>query len=229
MNDFDRCNFCKPNSPSLWKWNVAFLIFSLVLVVMTATKVSNGFDEAVFRFLGTVKDSALGAGWIIEVARDITALGSVTVLIAITLIVLGYMLMHKNVYAASFLASSAFGAIIVSHTLKKLFERARPGTDLHLTQVFTSSFPSAHAMDAASVYTALALVLAGVQHQRHSRRFTLYVAATMIFVIGFSRIYLGVHWPVDVMAGWSAGIVWTLSCYMLACHWARKQNLGTVK
>jgi undecaprenyl-diphosphatase len=122
------------------------------------------------------------------------------------------MLGHRK--AALHVVVAAAGGIVLGMGLKIPFDRARPDLLLHQSQVFTRSFPSAHAAVSAAVLLTLAAMIA-----RHARRldrqvFILTTAAAIIMLIGVSRIYLGVHWPSDIVAGWALGTAWACSCWL---------------
>lgn len=101
------------------------------------------------------------------------------------------------------------------------FDRPRPDLVMHATTVYTSSFPSAHAMVSASVYLTLGVLLARIHHNRMLKAFIIMASVFLTVIIGISRIYLGVHWPTDILAGWAAGVIWAIAC----CYLARQ--LGT--
>jgi undecaprenyl-diphosphatase len=100
--------------------------------------------------------------------------------------------------------------------LKSLFDRQRPGLIPHDMALYTSSFPSQHSMMAAIVYLTLAALLARTEPTRALRVYLLLLAVALSVGIGFSRVYLGVHWPSDVLAGWSAGAAWAIFCWLIA-------------
>lgn len=181
---------------------------------------SKSFDTAILLGLRNPADLSdpIGPGWMDEVARDLTALGSMTVLIGLTLATAGYLwLARKRGSAASILASVG-GGIAVSMLFKGAFDRPRPDLVPHATQVYTASFPSGHAMLAAVTYLTLAAMLARVQPTRGLKIYLFAVATLVTVLVGISRVYLGVHWPTDVLAGWVAGAAWALA-WWLAVWW----------
>ncbi|MCS6927187.1 MAG: phosphatase PAP2 family protein [Candidatus Binatia bacterium] len=176
------------------------------------------FDQWVMRQLRQAEDPSvpLGPPWLIEAAREITALGGVAVLCLIVAAVAGYLLQQRAYGAMWLVLTAAVGGTGLSFALKHLFGRERPDMILHLVMVHSSSFPSGHAMLSAVVYLTLGALLAQVARQRTSQIYFLAVALVLTFLIGLSRIYLGVHYPTDVLAGWAVGLAWALLCWLVA-------------
>jgi undecaprenyl-diphosphatase len=170
------------------------------------------FDDRAIRFVG---DHA-GPQWLQETGRDITALGGFTVLILVTAAVTGFLLLKRKDRAAAFLLGATIGGIIVSGTLKHFVDRPRPELVAHRSYVYTTSFPSGHSMLSAVVYLTLGSLLARYTKNRKLRLYFLFVALTLVFLVGISRVYMAVHWPTDVLAGWTAGCVWALLCWTVA-------------
>ena len=100
--------------------------------------------------------------------------------------------------------------------LKLGFARPRPELVSHLVNVNSFSFPSGHATMATITYLTLGVLLARVQKRRHMKLYLLAVASILALLVGFTRVYLGVHWPTDVIAGWCVGTAWALGCWLLA-------------
>jgi undecaprenyl-diphosphatase len=147
---------------------------------------------------------------------DITSLGGTTVVTLITLAVLGYLLFDGKRAAALLVLISVAGGAALSSVLKLGFDRPRPDLVAHLVEVQTLSFPSGHAMVSAVIYLTLGALLAQVQAHNHLRAYILSVAVILTLLIGISRVYLGVHWPTDVVAGWCAGAAWAIGCWVIA-------------
>lgn len=176
------------------------------------------FDEAVLLSLRTADDvtDPIGPGWFEEMARDITGLGGFGVLALLTLAATGYLLLHRKGHTALYLVLAIGSGILISTLLKNLFDRPRPDLVPHAQVVYTSSFPSGHSMMSAVVFFTLGALLAGVQADLRLRAYLLFVAALLALLVGASRVYLGVHWPTDVLAGWTAGAAWALLCWTIA-------------
>lgn len=167
-----------------------------------------------------------GPGWLEEMARDATALGGVGVLTLVTLAVCGYLLLQQRPGAALFVLTAVAGALIVSQLLKTQFARPRPDLVPHGSYVYTASFPSGHAMMSTATYLTLAALLAREHSGRRFKTFFLTLAVLLSIVVGISRVYLGVHWPTDVLAGWTLGACWAILCCLIARRLQRRGEGG---
>lgn len=159
-------------------------------------------------------------------ARDFTALGGVSVLTLITLVAVAFLGLQGKRRAALFVLLAVIGGLVLSSLLKIGFDRPRPELVPHGTMVNTASFPSGHSMMSAVAYLTLGALLARVQPKRRLKVFLMSVACLLTLVVGVSRVYLGVHWPTDVLAGWAAGAAWASLCWMVAM---RLQRRGAVE
>jgi len=111
---------------------------------------------------------------------------------------------------AAWLAVSIIGASVLNTLFKLSLNRPRPELVTHLAKVSNASFPSGHAMISAAIYLTVGAMLAETQRQVSAKAYLMGLAGILVLLIGASRIYLGVHWPSDVMAGWCFGSVWAL-------------------
>jgi len=179
---------------------------------------THAFDEAVLRALRNPADLAdpIGPAWLEHVMRDITSLGSFTVVALMTLVSVGYLLIDGKRAAAMFVIVAVTGGVALSEGMKHLFARPRPELVAHLVEVQTASFPSGHAMLSAVTYLTLGALLARIQSRNRLKAYVVSVAILLTLMVGASRIYLGVHWPTDVLAGWCAGAAWAMACWLLA-------------
>jgi undecaprenyl-diphosphatase len=164
-----------------------------------------------------------GPRWLEEAARDVTALGSLVVLAGLTLAVAGFLALAGKRHVALLVTVAVAGGQLLNHLLKTGFDRPRPDLVPHAAQVFSSSFPSGHAMTAAATYLTLGALVARVQERRRVRVYLLAVAVAVTILVGVSRVYLGVHWPSDVLAGWAAGAAWAALCW-LAALWLQRRG-----
>lgn len=212
----------------LWKRELPvllaiFALFASLLIFALLTQLAlqdapHEFDRYLLLLMRNPADLSdpLGPRWLEEVGRDITALGGNAVLILLTLAVLGYLLMDKKPHLALVVLVATLGALVVSSTLKETIGRDRPDLVPHHTIIYTASFPSGHSMLSASTYLTLGALLAANQRRKRIKIFILLFCTFITLLVGISRIYLGVHWPTDVLAGWTAGAAWALSCWLLA-------------
>jgi undecaprenyl-diphosphatase len=189
---------------------------------------TRGFDNAVMLAMRSADDPSdpIGPEWFEEGIRDITSLGSATVLVVVSLIVIGFLLISGANGAALLVTVSVGGGMLLVRLLKEFFQRARPDLVPHAVQVFTNSFPSGHAALSAVTYLTLGALLARVERPRAAKMYFLGVAITLTILVGTSRVYLGVHWPTDVLAGWCVGATWAIVCWVVA---TRLQRRGQVE
>ncbi len=175
------------------------------------------FDRAVllaFRHPGDL--TLLGSPAVQDGARDIPALGGVAVLTLLTLGASLFLALDGKKHMALFVCGSIVSGLLASAVLKRYFDRPRPDIVPHAVYVSSSSFPSGHSMMSAVTYLVLGALLARSQERKFVKAYFLLGAVFLTILIGVSRVYLGVHWPTDVLAGWTAGAVWALFCWLLA-------------
>src|SRR5436853_7434203 len=164
----------------------------------------------------------IGPPWLHEAGRDITALGGVAVLSGLTLVVAGFLVMRKQYHALWLVLIATFGGLALSTLLKSIIARDRPSVVPHLSYVTTSSFPSGHSMLAAVAYLTLGSLLARLVVEWRVKIYILVVALLVTFLVGVSRVYMGVHYPTDVLAGWAIGLAWALLCGLVARYYQRR-------
>ena len=210
-------------------WLVPRILVPVALIAAAAwafiellDEVSEGetrsIDEAIllaFRVPGDPTDP-IGEPWLEEAMRDITALGSAPALVIAVLAVVGFLMLAKAWRPAIFTLVASGGGLVLSSLLKYTIDRPRPDLVPHGNLIYTSSFPSGHSMISAVVYLTLAALVARLIQRKRLKGYALGVAIILTFLVGVSRIYLGVHWPSDVLAGWAAGAAWALGCWLIA-------------
>jgi undecaprenyl-diphosphatase len=140
----------------------------------------------------------------------------VSVLTVVTTLVVGYLLATRRTALAAFVTASVVGGSIAGTLLKQLFARDRPHVVPHLVEVQSLSFPSGHALNSAVVYITLGALLARTELRPAVKIYIVSAAGLLAVLIGLSRVYLGVHYPSDVAAGWCAGAAWAAACATLA-------------
>lgn len=193
----------------------------LVFLVITGVVISGNtrhFDELVVTALrqpGNVSKPK-GPYALIGIMRDITSLGGATFVTLITLIVAIYLLLQKKRRSLMLVLLATLGGGLLESILKSLIARQRPGPLFQLMPEYSHSFPSGHSMMSAVIYLSLAVLLARIQKRRVIRIYVVIVALFLTFIIGLSRIYLGVHYPTDVLAGWSLGLAWASFVWFLS-------------
>jgi undecaprenyl-diphosphatase len=185
-------------------------------------------DEAILLALREPNDPSnpIGPPWVETMCRDLTSLGSPSVLALITVAVVSYLLIEGKRGVALFVAMAIAGGAAFESLLKLGFARPRPELVSHLVNVDSFSFPSGHATMATITYLTLGVLLARVQKRRRMKVYLLAVAVVLALIVGFTRVYLGVHWPTDVLAGWCIGAAWALGCWLIAT-WL--QYRGTIE
>jgi undecaprenyl-diphosphatase len=179
------------------------------------------FDDAILTAVGKYHASPL----LLDVGRDVTALGGMTVLGLLTLVVASYVWLIRRYRVLLVLLIAIGGGQLLNLVLKGLIARPRPEIFPHRAYVMTSSFPSGHAMMSAIVYLTLGTICARVTDQQKLKLFYVFVALFMTGIVGASRVFMGVHYPTDVLAGWTAGLMWAVACWWTARwleHRARK-------
>lgn len=207
-------------------WNeVAMLVAALIVlaclygVIELADEVkegaTRGVDEWILLSLRRADDRAvpIGPAWLREAGLDLTALGSPVVLILTVNAVIGLMWLQRQYGLALFTLLTTISGSAIAALLKYLIARDRPAIVPHLREVTTPSFPSGHAMVSAIVFLTLGTLLMQVVAGRTAKLYCLMGAMLLTFLVGISRIYLGVHYPTDVLAGWMAGLAWALGCW----------------
>ena len=185
------------------------------------------FDEKILLSMRNPQDRSdpIGPEWLEEMGRDFTALGGMGVLIVLTLAVCGGLLLQKKYHAMFLVFIAIVGGLILSLILKQQFERPRPELVSHGSYVFTASFPSGHSMLSAVTYLTLAALLARFHSRVSFKVYIMLVAMFLTILVGISRVYLGVHWPTDVLAGWAAGAAWATVCSLTARYLQKRGQI----
>ena len=201
---------------------IAGLVFAFGLIAQEVVRGKTlAFDRVIMLSLRSAADPSvpIGPAWLPEAARDATSLGSMVVLGFVTLAVVGYLLLAGKPAVAWLMLISIAGGIALSDLLKFAFGRARPDVVAPLARVFTTSFPSAHATLSAITYLTIGAILARSQPSRTLSLYFMSLAVFLTLLIGVSRIYLDVHYPTDVLAGWCIGAAWAVGCWSIMARW----------
>lgn len=213
----------RPRWPELPVLVAALLLATVAWAfVFVADRVVSGrthqFDNWLLETLRDPRNAAMPRGprWMFEAARDLTAIGSPAVLALVTAIATGYLALLRNFRAVVFLLAAVLTGALLAWALKTTFDRPRPPLVLAVPMPASPSFPSGHSLGSAVVYLTLGAMLARFEGRRWLKIYWIVVAVLLASIVGMTRIYLGVHYPSDVLAGWAAGSAWALAWWLLA-------------
>lgn len=175
-------------------------------------------DNAILLALRTPGHLAtpIGPPWLLQSAIDLSALGGFTFIWLFTIAMAGFFALTRRWRAMIVFLAAIVGASVLDALLKLSFHRARPEIVPHLALVDNASFPSGHAMISAATYLTVGAMLTRAQKSWRVRVYLLTIFIAITLMIGLSRLYLGVHWPSDVFAGWSIGAAWALAFWIIA-------------
>lgn len=206
----------------LWGLGAGAVAVFLVLLVgaMLGQAQSFAFERTI---VGTLRDMAdpaspRGPAWLRPIMIDITALGGTTVLTLASIGAVVLLLTRRLWLTAALVAAATLSGSIAVVLLKGAVARARPDLAGRLVEVSGHSFPSGHASNSAIVYLTIALLASQVVHGRATRNALLIGAVLLVGAIGTSRVYLGVHWPADVLTGWCFGTLWALGWWLVGAR-----------
>lgn len=176
---------------------------------------TSGFDETILLALRDAPDDPIGPPSLTAAVMHISALGSGAVTGLIVLITTLFFVVSKHYRYALLMIACSLGTLAGMALLKDFYERERPTVVTHIDPPGGHSFPSGHSMISAALYMTLAVLIARTLQTRRQRVFVVAMGAIMMMLIGLTRLYLGVHYPTDVLAGWTAGLLWALVCGLL--------------
>ena len=198
---------------------IALALWGFVeLMEVARDTVPHAFDTAIllaFREPGR-PDDPIGPAWLEGAVRDITALGSTSVLVLVVAAAVVHLFLVRRRATALFVLAAVAGGQVLSSLAKLGVDRPRPELVSHLATETSLSFPSGHAMLSAVTYLTLGTLAARFLSGRATRIYVLSLAVLVTLLVGVSRVYLGVHWPSDVLAGWCAGFAWAMLCWLAA-------------
>lgn len=188
--------------------------------VEIADEISEGsglaFDDGVLALFRAAPGDPLGPVWLEDAVFNLGALGSLPVLLTISAFLAGYFWITGRWRELLVVLAAVVGAVLISNLLKLGFGRPRPELVASPERLLTASFPSGHSMQAAAVYLTLGALFARFHDRLLLKAYALFWAGLLALVVGLSRIYLGAHWPTDVLAGWAGGAVWAALCWLAA-------------
>jgi undecaprenyl-diphosphatase len=196
---------------------VAVGFFAFVRIADEVTEeAAPGFDAWTIGLFRDPSGCEIGPLWLKEAMRDLTALGSTSVLTLVTLATASFLAISRKAHASLLVVGAVGTGVLLSNGLKYLFARDRPPCAEAAAATFTASFPSGHSMMAAVTYLTLGVLLARTQRAPLVKLYVLVVALLLTALVGVSRVFLGAHWPSDVLGGWALGAAWALLCWLLA-------------
>ncbi len=207
------------------------LLGTILVIMNLAGEVLEGdtldFDKRMLAALRKADNPSqpIGPAWLELAAFDITALGGPTVLGMTVLAIVGFLVLQGMYRNAAFVFLASVGGWMLNDLLKEVFARPRPQVVPHLRQVMSLSFPSGHALTSAAVYLTLGALLMRVAQSRLAKFYCMFIAMLATLLVGSTRVYLGVHYPTDVLAGWLIGISWALFCWLLERSLERSAGL----
>lgn len=199
--------------PRRWIIGVAALaLLGLAVSSLVADGGAHTLDKQIMLLLRNPQalDDPLGPHWFEDVMRDMTGLGGIGVVMGASLLLAGYLWLRQRRRDVLILAASLAGAQIISAVTKLLVSRPRPDLVSHEAEIYSASFPSGHTLMATVTWVTFAMLLAADFSDRRIRDYLLLTAWIVAVAVGCSRIYLGVHWPSDVLAGWAVGALWMI-------------------
>ena len=186
---------------------IVFGVGGVVLFAQLAEEVMEGstqnLDEYGLRWINSHQSEALD-----HVMMEITSLGNFAVLLVMLLVVSAFLWLSKHKLSVLLLALGVGGGYLANNVLKMFFDRDRPSVFEPVAEVMTSSFPSGHAMVSTIAYLSVAYLVGRLEPTPLMRRLTWGLASLIILLVAISRMYLGVHYPSDVIGGIIAGIAW---------------------
>jgi undecaprenyl-diphosphatase len=202
-----------------------FIFLALAGEVMEGETLA--FDKKIVLSLRKPDDPSqpIGPAWITSVLVDLTALGGPVLLGLVVFSVVGFLLLQKRYWTAFFIFLTCGSGELVGYAMKSAFLRPRPTIVPHLREAFNSSFPSGHAMQSAIVYLTLGAVLMRIVEGRLTKIYTMGLAMLLTSLVGMSRVWLGVHYPTDVVAGWIVGMFWASVCWLIAQHYEGRAGI----
>lgn len=205
-------------------WLIAGLSVCLLLwgFLALASEVMEGdttaLDTKILVSLRKADDPSrpIGPAWVETALLDLTAIGGPTVLGLVVLSVVGFLALQGRYRTALVVLITAASGEVANVAMKNAFLRPRPTVVPHLRDVASTSFPSGHAMESAIIYLTLGAMLMRLAERRVTKLYCIGMAIFVTFLVGVSRVYLGVHYPTDVIGGWIFGFLWASLCWLVS-------------
>jgi len=192
---------------------IAVMVISfLVLASEVAEAETETMDHAILRSMRDADGDPVGPRWFERAVVNLSALGSGAVATLIVILAAGYLFLAKRPRHAALVIVCALGTSLAVTTLKAGYERPRPTVVEAIQEEVGLSFPSGHTFLASALYPTLGALAAGTLRRRRLQIYVFAAAAVLALLIGFTRVYIGVHHPTDVLAGWCLGLAWAIAC-----------------
>lgn len=200
------------------------VLFS-ILAALDVRGALHGFDVAILTSLADGRSGEIKVARYSETMRDITSLGGTTLIIfATTATVLWFFQLGQKGKAA-LMALTVITSSALNNTLKQFFDLPRPDIFPHGTLVSSMTFPSGHTFTGAVTYLTIAFLIYQLEIKPQLKIFAFCTAIFVSFWIGISRLYLGVHWPSDVIASWILALGWCALCWMIWIIWQTDEQI----
>jgi len=189
----------------------ALLVGFIGLASGVLSAATEPFDHAILQALRTEVSDPYGPAWLERTVVNLSALGSAAVTSLIVCVGALFFLLDKRPRQAILLAGVTSLAALGMTGLKLLIGRERPTIVEHIEVIRGLSFPSGHTLIAAVLYPTLGMLIASNLRQRHLKVFVFVVAALLALIVGLTRVYIGVHYPSDVLGGWLLGLAFAIA------------------
>jgi len=192
-------------------------VFAVLAFVISNSNLEGVECDFLFSLRDATEPAVLnGPGWLSYFMLNVTALGGWPLMTVFSALLAFAFALARRWSFLFILLAVVTGESVITGLLKDLFARARPDVVPHLIYASSSSFPSGHAASAAAVYFTAGLALANMATRKALRLYIFAASLSIVFLIGISRVYLGVHYPSDVIAGWCVGAAWASIVWLVA-------------
>ncbi len=194
------------------------MILFMILAVAVLFNLTLGFDKTVLIALRDKNNLSIPVfnTWLLPLMREITILGNSNSVTVITFLIAVYIFVRKEFGLSGIILAAVISSSLIDLFLKWYFARSRPEIVPHLVTAYYYSFPSGHAFISAVLYPAVAILFIRITDKKILKTYISAIAIILVLLIGFSRIYLGVHYPSDVLAGWLIGLCWSSWLWILS-------------
>lgn len=209
---------------------ILFVAFALYMFIEISSEMAEGeltsIDNIILQALRNPQNpkELLGPKALLGFMQAVSYLGGVYALSAVSAATALMFALRKRFRTCLLFIMSVTSGSAIMVLLKYFFDRPRPDVVPHLGEFSLGSYPSGHSMVSAIVYLTIGALLARSTKSLKLRTIYALLAGLLVFLIGISRAFLGVHYPSDILAGWCAGVVWAAASYLLARFLLRKKN-----